>query len=192
MFGLRIFRLLFTIVLYFRLIAASAQHSGAEYYFVKHDFDTVFCKSLSYGTGTWGVLNRLEYTTPEGISYELRGKNNIPKIITFYLNGKTFDRIPYNLGGSKKLYVYSERITGDKLKVYLDPMVQDESVIYRFYVRIEDGNFYKVDKRSDFENVIVPFMMKCEKFRNALDFPLTKDEKTFIKAAKLFNSLCEY
>ena len=99
-------------------IPGYAQENTPQLYFINLQKDTVFCKTLNYGTNTKGNLNRLDYITINDTPYEFSGKKNVPNILTFYINGKTLDKIPYRLGSQSKLYVYSERLTNGELKVY--------------------------------------------------------------------------
>ena len=149
-------------------IPGYAQVNNSQFYFINLQKDTVFCKSLNYGTNTKGNLNRLDYITINDVPYEFKGKKNVPNVLTFFIDGKTIDKIPYRLGSNSKLYVYSERLTDGGLIVYINHQIPDVSVVYRFYVRFEDGTMYRVDKRSDFEEQIKPRMLSCEEFKNVL------------------------
>lgn len=110
---------------------AYTQENTPESYFINLQKDTVFCKTLNYSTNTKGYINSLDYITINDIPYEFKGKKNVPNILTFYINGKTFDKIPYRLGSQSKLYVYSERLTDGELIVYINHIIPDVSVIYR-------------------------------------------------------------
>ena len=171
-------------------IPGYAQENIPQLYFINLQKDTVFCKTLNFGTNTKGFLNRLDYKTINDIPYEFSGKKNVPNILTFYINGKTLDKIPYRLGSQSKLYVYSERLTDGELIVYINHIIPDVSVIYRFYIQFDDGSMYRVDKRSDFEEHIKPRMLSCEKFKNTLTWEISDEEEKFLEAVRLYNSLC--
>lgn len=172
-------------------IPGYTQEHTPQFYFINLQKDTVFCKSLKYGTNTKGNLNRLDYVTINDVPYELNGKKNIPNILTFYINGKTLDKIPYRLGSKSKLYVYSERLSNGELKVYINHLIPDVSVVYRYYIQFDDGEMYRVDKRSDFEEQIKPRMLSCDKFKNTLTWEISDDEEKFLETVRLYNSLCE-
>jgi hypothetical protein len=184
-------RMLLILILGIVFIPSFAQEDIPDYYFINLQKDTVFCESLSYGTNTKGYLNRLDYITNDNVPYELNGKKNIPNILTFYINGKSLDKIPYRLGSKSKLYVYAERLTDGAIKVYINHLIPDVSVVYRFYVQFEDGLMYRVDKRSDLEEHIKPRMLSCEKFKDALTWEISDDEEKFLETVRLYNSLCE-
>jgi hypothetical protein len=167
------------------------QLDAPQFYFINLQKDTIFCKSLYYGTNTKGNLNKLNYVTTDEVPYELSGKKNIPIILTFYINGKTLDKIPYRLGSKSKLYVYSERLTDGKIKVYINHQIPDVSVIYRFYAFFDDGKMYRVNKKSDFENHIKPIMLSCQKFKNTFNLEISDDEQEFLNAVRIYNSLCD-
>jgi len=167
-----------------------AQGNDPQFYFINLQKDTVFCKTLNYGTNTKGYLNHLNYVTIDDVPYEFNGKKNIPNILTFYMNGLILDKIPYRLNSKSKLYVYSERLSDGPLIVYIDHVIPDVSVIYRFYIQFDDGIMYRVDKRSDFEDHIKPRMLSCEKFKNVLTWEISDDEQKFLEAVRLYNSLC--
>lgn len=173
------------------LIPGSAQEITPQFYFINLQKDTIFCKTLNYGTNTKGYLNSLDYITIDDVPYEFNGKKNIPNILTFYINGKILDKIPYRLGSNSKLYVYSERLTDGELKVYINHIIPDVSVVYRFYIQFDDGTMYRVDKRSDLEEQIKPRMLSCENFKDALTWEISDEEEKFLKAVRLYNSLCE-
>ena len=168
-----------------------AQENNSQIYFINLQKDTVFCKTLRYSTNTKGFLNSLDYVTIDDIPYEFKGKKNVPNILTFYINGTTLDKIPYRLGSESKLYVYSKRLTDGELVVYINHLIPDVSVVYRFYVRFEDGTMYRVDKHSDFEEHIKPRMLSCEKFKDVLTWEISDEEEKFLEAVRLYNSLCE-
>jgi len=168
-----------------------SQNQLSTYYFVNQAHDTTFCNAIEYRMNMRGYLDYLKYQTITGIPWSLQGKKNIPDIVTFYLNGKTLDKIPYKLGSKSKLYVYSDRVVNGKLIVYLDYQIPDQTVMYRFYIRFPDGVLFRINKRSDFDEIIKPFMLKCEDFNQAVNGILIADESDFIEAAKLYNFLCE-
>jgi len=167
-----------------------ATTDSTAYYFINLQKDTIFCKELSYGLNSRGYLDRLDYITNDDKEYELRGKKNIPRILTFYIDGITLDKIPYRVGSESKLYVYSERLTVGSLQVYLNHQIMDESVVYRFYIRFEDGEFYRIDKKSDFENIIKPKMLGCDAFKSSLKQEISVDEEAFIELVKIYNTNC--
>ena len=172
-------------------IPGYAQEQAPQFYFINLQKDTVFCKTIHYSTNTKGYLNKLDYVTINDIPYEFEGKKNVPNILTFYINGKSLDKIPYNLGSKSKLYVYSERLTDGQLKVYINHQIPDVSVVYRFYIQFNDGKMYRVDKNSDFEDHIKPRMLSCEKFKEILTWEISDEEEKFLETARLYNSLCE-
>ena len=166
-----------------------AQKDTPQFYFINLQKDTIFCKSLNYGTNTKGYLNRLDYVTTDDVPYEINGKKNVPHILTFYINGKTLDRIPYRLGSKSKLYVYSERLTDGEIIVYINHQIPDKTVVYRFYVRFDDNEMYRVDKKSDFEDHIRPRMLSCQALGKSFKKEILNKEKEFLEAVKLYNSL---
>lgn len=184
-------RMLLILILGIVYIPSFAQKDIQETYFINLQMDTVFCESLSYGTNTKGYLNRLDYITNDNVPYKFSGKKNIPNILTLCINGKSFDKIPYRLGSKSKLYVYAERLTDGAIKVYINHLIPDVSVVYRFYVQFEDGHMYRVDKHSDLEEHIIPRMLSCEKFKDVLTWKISDDEDKFLETVRMYNSLCE-
>ncbi len=172
------------------LIPGSAQEFTPQFYFINLQNDTVFCKTLNFSTNTKGYIDKLDYVTFQDVPYEFRGKKNIPNILTFFMDGKTIDKIPYKLGSKSKLYVYSERLTYGKLQVYINHQIPDKSVVYRFYVRLDDGTFYRVNKSSDFEEHIKPYMLSCSKYKNTIKENIINEEEPFVEMVNLYNSLC--
>lgn len=71
--------------------------------------------------------------------------------------------------------------------------------IYRFFIKMPDGTFYKVNKKKNIEKYIEPYLLKCEEFKKqfkgfhfnrAVNATLDENEKHFIEQIELYNSLC--
>ena len=172
-------------------ITAWGQSVDAPYYFVTIERDTVFCKSLDYATNTKGFLDRVRYETMDGKLIDRKGKNKVPEIVTFYMDGKTYDKIPFNLDDENGEYIYSERKVDGKLKVYIDPKVPGLSPVYRFYIRLDDGSYYKVNSRLNMSRYIRPYLNKCEDFKDAYTGEFVSEEEQFMFMIRFYNFLCD-
>lgn len=175
----------------FSIININAQSEPAPYYFVTMKRDTAFCMSLDYGTDTKGYLNRLTYIKTGGEEYDVKGKNKVPNIITFYMEGITYDKIPYNLDFENGEYIYSERKVDGNIKVYLDEKIPGQSPVYRFYVRLEDGSYLKVNNKANMRKYIKPALLECEDFSDAYAGEYSFDEQEFLNMVSFYNFLIE-
>lgn len=187
---MKILRLYFIFSFIYHGLSGFAQPSASPDYFVTIAKDTVFCTDLIYFSNNKGFLYQLKYVALDGTPRRFKGKNNVPVVETFFIKGKTLDKIPYKAGTKSKLYVYSERLTDGPIRMYIDPLVPDQSVIYRFYVRLEDGTFYRADKKTEFEEIIRPHLFKCEALRKELKGTLNNEEEAVLKAINFYNQNC--
>jgi len=173
------------------IINTNAQSEPAPYYFVTMNRDTAFCMSLDYGTDTKGYLNRLTYIKTSGDEYDVKGKNKVPNIVTFYMEGIAYDKIPYDLDFETGEYIYSERKVDGNIKVYLDDKIPGLSPVYRFYVRLEDGSYLKANSKSNMRKYIKPALLECEDFRDAYPGEYSDEEQDFLNMVSFYNFLIE-
>jgi hypothetical protein len=179
------------VVLYFNLSQSGfAQVEASPDFIIKTPNDTVFCTDLVYVFNTRGNLSQLRYISLDGVPYRFKGKNNVPSIETIFIKGKLLDKIPYKAQTRTKMYVYSERLVDGEIKVYIDQQIPDQSVVYRFYVKLNGSGFYRVNNKSDFENVIRPFFMRCKSFSAQYSQKDFQTEEAFLEAANFYNLNC--
>lgn len=180
---------LFTSLFFGLNIFSYAESNSANYYFVTMKGDTTFCKSLEYQLGNRGELYRLAFTKDNGIKIEIASHKKMPNVVTFYLNGKTFDKIPYDIDSPTEAYAYSERKVDGNLKVYLDQ--KGQAPFYRFYVRLGPGQYCKANSKSSFNKNIKPFLESCEDFTSSYDGEISNEEDELIKMISFYNFICE-
>ncbi|NQY06670.1 MAG: hypothetical protein HRT68_10920 [Flavobacteriaceae bacterium] len=176
-----------------------------KYYFVTASNDTTHCKKLEWSTLLNGKLSELKYTTLDGKKVHLKGKKKVPDVILFYENGKTLDKLPSKLHKPKSYYKYVERTVNGKLIVYLREQSYSggtsENInspgytkggmgLYRFWLRLPNGEIYKINKTKNMKNIIIPYLKNCAEFINEYKGNFETDEKSFVKMIKLYNSLC--
>ena len=172
-------------------LIAKAQSEPAPFYFITNERDTTFCMSLDYGTNTKGFLDRLTFIKTNGEEMEIKGKNKVPNIVTFYIEGITYDKVPYDLESDFGEYIYSERKVNGDLKVYLDRKIKGQSDVYRFYVRLEDGSYVDVNSRSNMNRHIKPALLTCEDFSDSYQGDFSSDEVEFLAMVSFYNFLCD-
>ena len=172
-------------------LIAKAQSEPAPFYFVTNERDTTFCMSLDYGTNTQGFLDRLTFIKTNGEDSDIKGKSKVPNVITFYMEGLTYDKVPYDLDSDFGEYIYSERKVNGDMKVYLDQKVKGQSDIYRFYVRLGDGSYVKVNSRSNMNKHIKPALLTCEDFSDSYQGEYSIDEVEFLTMVSFYNFLCD-
>ena len=172
-------------------LIAKAQSEPAPFYFVTNDLDTTFCMSLDYGTNTQGFLDRLTFIKTNGEDSDIKGKNKVPNVVTFYMEGITYDKVPYDLDSDFGEYIYSERKVNGDIKVYLDQKVKGQSDIYRFYIRLGDGSYVNVNNRSNMNKHIKPALLTCEDFSDSYHGEYSSEELEFIDMVSFYNFLCD-
>ena len=174
------------------LFSLSAQDEAD--YFVTQTLDTIYCTNLTYRTATWGGLNYLSYTRLDGAPVVYKSKKSAPLVLTLYIEGSTIDRIPLK-PNSKKEIRYTKRTVDGKLRVYLvhqNPSNSgDGTVMYMFYIKLADGKFYKINKKKNMENVIIPYLKECTSFTRSYKGEFSNKEEEFIEMIELYNELCD-
>lgn len=174
--------------------SSKAQTKNTTYYFVSGG-DTVFCRALKYTTTIQGNLETVSYTDKSGNHEKM---TNPPEISTFCLKGVIFDKVPLKAHKPEGYIRYTERVVDGKLKVYLTPQQYTRSAdgssspigIYRFYLKMPDGKYYKINSSKNMKEVIVPYISNCKSFTDQYKGRYTYEEGRFIEMIKLYNSLC--
>ncbi len=203
-----------------------AQSEKTKYYFVTTK-DTVFCKSLSYGTNMQGYLNMLDYVDLAGTKTVLKGKKDVPEVMTIHLDTVTFDKIPQKPDKPDSYITYCRRVVDGKLKVYLQqqgsrttthteyssaplgyarnssvsspaPGIVENSVAregpsgsYRFFLKMPNGTYYRINDKDNIKNFIKPYLLKCKEFENTYKGDFGTKETPFMEMITLYNSLCK-
>ncbi len=214
--------LLFTII-----FSLSINSFSQDYFIIKND--TTFCNKLKYTTSSQGYLKKLEFINLSGIETTLKGKKNVSDVSTIYLKGNTFDKIPLKASKPKSYVRFTKRVVDGKLKVYLmrqktittirptssTKIAPNTTLVthygpekgaagnYRFFIKLPNGTFYKVNKKKNIEKYIEPYLLKCEEFKKqfkgfhfdrakfaAKGSSLDENEQHFIEQIELYNSLC--
>ena len=173
---------------------------NAQHYFVVGK-DTTFCNYLVYGTTAQGFLNSLEYTDTTGKNIILEGRDNVPDVATFFINGFSIDKTPVRAHKPNGYIRYTERAVDGKLRVYLARQSYTPAMgsleaggpsgIYRFYLKMPDGTYYKINNKHNMEDFIKPYLLKCKDFENQYKGDFSAHEGPFMKMIRLYNSLCE-
>ena len=193
---MRLFKLSSRIVMIFLIailsgLKAKSQSEPAPFYFVTNERDTTFCMSLDYGTNTQGFLDHLTFIKTNGEEIDIKGEYEVPNVVTFYMEGITYDRIPYDLDMDFGDYAYSERKVNGDIKVYLDRKINGQSDVYRFYVRLDDGSYVNVKGRSNMNRHIKPALLTCEDFSDSYQGEFSSDEVEFLAMVSFYNFLCD-
>ena len=170
-----------------------AQTDKPKDYFVTKT-DTVFCTELTYNTTAQGYLKNFKYTDLTGKPVEI--KKNVPDVQTFYHHGQTDDKIPLKADKPDSYIRYTCRSVDGPLKVYLAYQTYSSgsgssSGTYRFFLKLPDGTFYKINNKKNLKNFIKPYLLKCPAFASNYKGDFSTREKPFIETIKLYNSLCK-
>ena len=182
----------------FSSLEGFSQSGKALYYFATNK-DTVYCKSLEYGTNMVGNLRMLVYTDANGKKVEIKDKKLIPDVMSFNMNGVFYDKIPLKADKPDGAIRYTKREVDGKLKVYLaqqgttigSDFTSDPSGTYRFFLKMPTGTYYKINNKSNMKEHIKPYLSRCKEFAAEYKGDFNTNEEPFMEMIRLYNSLCK-
>jgi uncharacterized protein YxeA len=162
-------------------------------YFISQTRDTVFCTELRYSTNTRGELIFLSYIRLDDAPVIYKSKKTVPFVLTFYIKGKSIDRIPLT-PNSKKQVRYTERSVDGKLKVYLvhqnNSNTKEATVMYMFYLKMPDNKYVKINSNKNMDKVIIPYLKQCSAFTDSYQGDYSNKEAVFMEMIVLYNEIC--
>ncbi|MEI6767245.1 MAG: hypothetical protein WCM76_16565 [Bacteroidota bacterium] len=187
------------------LITMSLSIYAQDYFIVKKD--TTFCKNLSYNTTSQGYLRSMKYTDMDGQEVSLKGRDKVPDVLTFFIDGVSIDKTPLVANKPDSYIRYTQRAVDGVLKVYISDPGQTgmqytpgaaggdwstggPSGTYRFFLKMPNGTYIKVNSPKNMKEKIKPFLLKCEEFKKQYKGDFSTMEKPFIEMIELYNSLC--
>ncbi|MEY8848567.1 hypothetical protein AB9K26_07115 [Psychroserpens sp. XS_ASV72] len=192
-----------------------------DYFIVAND--TTFCTNLEYGTTGQGYLKSVRYTDANGNNIVIKGRKEVPDVLTFYRQGVFIDKVPQKANKPDSYIRYTERTVDGKLKVYSDnpinigrssyrsnapnPLTMNNSTVsrpqngsiqttsgrvgvYRFFLKLPNGTFYKINSKKNMKKHIIPYLKKCNAFNNQYNGDFSTDEQPFMEMIDLYNSIC--
>jgi hypothetical protein len=172
----------------------NAQSNEAECYFATSK-DTVYCKELRYETTAQGYLKHLEYIDLKGNKIEFNGIKNVPDVLTFFMNGRNTDKTPLKPNKPDGYIRYSDRLIDGKIKVYLEQQGLNSKLepvgLYRFMVKMPEGNYYKANSAGNMKKYIKPYLLKCKEFENSYKDEFSTREIPFMNMIAFYNGLCK-
>ena len=182
-----------TICVVFSTLSLSAQ--DLDYYIIKND--TTFCKNLSYSVTSQGYLSRLKFTNLEGEKIEIEGRDKVADVSTIKTGNLTKDRIPQKTNKPDGYVKWVDRIVDGKLKVYFYSSTMSTSgpsgsttSIVKFYIKMPDGTYYDINKKSDRTKYIIPYLKNCSEFTQLYTGNYSKNKESFVKTIELYNETC--
>ncbi|MFD2914957.1 hypothetical protein [Psychroserpens luteus] len=63
--------------------------------------------------------------------------------------------------------------------------------IYKFFLKLPDGTYYKINSKKNMKKYIVPYLKECEAFANQYKGDYSNDRDLFIEMIELYNSVCK-
>ncbi len=178
------------------------QKRSRSYFVVNHD--TTFCKNLSFKVTIQGYLKQVNYKTLDGEKVEIIGTKNVPDVTTFCIRDSVLEKLPQKLSQPKRYIAYTYRVVGGKLNVYIEQqgMMRTSTGYvstgtYRFFIRMPDGKLYKINNNKNKKGIIIPYLLKCKRFKNEykgdLKFNANRfvNEENFIEMIRFYNSICD-
>ena len=70
----------------------SLKSFSQDYYLTKTD--SIPCSDLSFSATAQGYLKGLYYINSNGKSIEINGRENVPDVLTLFMGGEYFDKVP--------------------------------------------------------------------------------------------------
>jgi hypothetical protein len=192
-------------------------NSYSQDYFIVNK-DTTFCSNLNFKTSGQGYLRFISYTNENGKEIIISKRKKVPDITTLHIDDTTRDRIPQKANKPNSYIRYTKRVVDGKLKVYLyepydghagirmgmpnpktyDPknypstgIDQKVQGVYRFFLKMPDGTYYKINSKKNRTKYIIPYLNKCEDFKNEYKGNFSPGEPQFMETIELYNSLCD-
>ena len=184
----------------------------SQSYIVKAMGDTLFCTAIDFKTNMRGFIVDLSYTDKNGKKVDLHKRKNIPIIKSIHDYSTIYEVMPLKIRKPRSYYRVGKRVVDGKLQVCLynnlhqsttynafdtqknslsgSPYSQTTSGTYLFYIRMNDGKFYKI-KRSTIKKVIKPYLLQCEEFKKEYKGDYSSSEPIFIEMIRLYNSKCK-
>ena len=196
------------------LLTATVKAQTTTDYFVVRK-DTTFCTGLNYTTTIQGYLKTLNYKTLDGEEVSLEGRKNVPDVLTFYISSKNpdeayfVDKTPLKANKPDGYIRYTERAVDGKLKVYLAQQGYNSTVthtpcsphgdwstggptgIYRFYLKMPNKTYYKINNAGNMKKYIKPYLLRCKEFKSQYKGDFSTREEPFMEMIRLYNSLCD-
>ncbi len=187
------------------LVSTLCFNSYAQDYFIVGN-DTTFCSDLSYSTTAQGYLKKIQYTDSDGKTVLIKGRKKVPDVATFYQDGVFIDKTPLKAHKPKSYIRYTERAVDGKLKIYLAHQGYNSNVrmghngklemggptgTYRFFLKMPDGTFYKINKKKNIKKYIKPYLLQCSAFTEQYQGDFSTKEEEFMEMIRLYNSICD-
>jgi len=195
------------------MIVSSVNIYSQDYFIVNKD--TTFCSNLEYTTTAQGYLKSIKYIDENNIEKSIEGRKKVPNVVTFYIDSVAYDKTPLKANKPNSYIRYTKRVVDGKLKVYLGSQANNSgtmiynpsshssfnhngwestggpSGIYRFYLKVPNGTYYKINSKKNMKKYIKPYLLKCAKFSSEYKGDFSTREEPFINMINLYNSLCE-
>jgi hypothetical protein len=187
-------------IMLFLVAGLNAQSVKAPCYFVTTAHDTTFCKGMEYKLTGQGDLRKIDYTDMGGKEVTRKGKDELENVVTFYQNKTTTDKTPLKANKPDGYVRFTTRAVDGKLKVYLAQQGYSSnnmaggggpSGTYRFFLKMPDGNYYKINSKSDMNEHIKPYLLQCKEFKSQYKGDFNSHEEPVMEMIKLYNSLCK-
>lgn len=169
---------------------------SSQDFYIKNSTDTIKCSNLKHEIGSQQLLKKLNFTTESGISKEITNKTELEQVTTIFIAEQGYwDKIPIKPHAPNGITRFTNRVTFGKLAVYYEPQQYNTRMepvgIYRYYILLPDGIYYKVYNKSNMKKIIKSFLLECAAFKSAYSGDFSSEVMPFIEMINLYNSVCE-
>ena len=89
------------------------------------------------------------------------------------------------------MYLYYPYDGEKVLAVTPDYAGQEALGVYRFFLKMPDGTYYKINSKKNRNKYIIPYLNKCEAFKKEHDGNFSPGEPQFNATIRLYNKLCD-
>jgi len=179
------------------------EKSELDYYIIGSD--TTYCTGLWYSKTSQSYIGTVNYVGMEGDTVSMNERSKVRSIVSFHILGSTVDRVPQKASKPNRYVQWADRIVEGKLTLNYyrkrsrtielngagGQNSMQSKVIVIFYVKMPDGTYYDINKKSDRKKYIIPYLEKCKAFKDAYEGDYSHEKDDFVKTIELYNSLCE-
>ncbi|MDF4202471.1 hypothetical protein PXD56_05880 [Maribacter sp. SA7] len=197
-------------ILFFVLGILSFNFSNSQDYYVVEK-DTIHCENLNYTRTAQGYLKNITYKKEDGTEIKIKEKKILRNVTTLFINEISIDRVPLKPSKPDKYVRYLLRSVDGKIKTYSNDTYRPTTSTkytpgspfgdfkeggskmdsYHYTIKMPNGGWYDIRKKKNMNNIIKPFLLKCEAFKKEYKGDYNAGEARFNETIELYNSLCQ-
>lgn len=110
---------------------------------------------------------------------------------------KIYERIPAEMSASKHFTNAPNPLTMDNSTAFRPNKGMEMETKrghagkYKFFIKLPNGIFYKINSKKNMKKNIIPYLQECEEFKNQYKGDYSYEKEPFIEMIELYNSICK-